>query len=736
MLSKRSFFIAAVILTITFEVSPSVSFAETMDSTPAREALQELVGKRIARQVHFSNLPAESGGDVFRISGEPGVIEIAGSSSVALLTGFNWYLKYVAHGQISTNGDRLGLPAELPAPPSAIEIRSPYLYRYALNENVSGYSTPYWRLPRWKHEIDLLAASGINTILMDRGTDLVFYQTFRDFGYTDEQIRRWITLPAHQNWQFMGNMCCFEGPISMALLEKRAESAKEILAYMRSLGITPVLPGYYGIVPTGFAQKHPNAHVIPQGTWPDKHGFTRPDWLDPRDPLFAKIAATFYRHQRELFGNTSIYDMEVFQEGGTPGDVPVGEGSVAIQRSLESAHPNAFWMMLAWEGNPRSTLINAVNRSRLMIVDEELNRNLRHNPESEYRGAPYLYSSIWDFGGRNLLGAHLQAYSARIPQFGNATGGHMKGIAFYNEGLDTDPAAFDFFTEMAWHMKPVDVPTWFSAYVERRYGGRDPHANRAWQIIVNTVYRINAETETAQDSVFNTRPSLTAAHSWGGTKISYNAAELERALPELLAIAPKLRASETYRYDLVNVTRQILDNRGHALLPEIKAAYDAKDELHFGALTRQWLHLMQVEDSLLATDKWFLLGPWLEEPKSWSGSSTEEKALSYDSHSIVTTWGGRKPSENLDDYANKDWSGLIGTLYFQRWKLYFANLDTALKTKTEPKPIDWFAVEDVWNRQPNHFSLTPHGNTYAQALAIYKELRARTINWGKIAQSQ
>jgi len=140
--------------------------------------------------------------------------------------------------------------------------------------------------------------------------------------------------------------------------------------------------------PTGFAQKHPEAPVIPQGVWPGKGGFTRPDWLDPRDPLFAQIAEDFYRHRRELFGDTSIYSMEVFQRGDTPGDVPVGGGSVAIQRSLEAAHSGTFWMMMAWQGNPRQALINAVDRSKLMIVDEQLNSDLQHNSESEYKGAP------------------------------------------------------------------------------------------------------------------------------------------------------------------------------------------------------------------------------------------------------------------------------------------------------------------------------------------------------------
>ena len=86
------------------------------------------------------------------------------------LYGVNWYLKYVAHLQVSPNGVQLG-PANvvLPAPQSPIEKPALYPWRYALNENADGYSTPYWDEGRWQHEIDILAMSGTNAILIERG---------------------------------------------------------------------------------------------------------------------------------------------------------------------------------------------------------------------------------------------------------------------------------------------------------------------------------------------------------------------------------------------------------------------------------------------------------------------------------------------------------------------------------------------------------------------------------------
>jgi len=46
----------------------------------------------------------------------------------------------------------------LPTLLSRSQLSTPW--RYALNENVDGYSAPYWDQKRWQHEIDILALSG------------------------------------------------------------------------------------------------------------------------------------------------------------------------------------------------------------------------------------------------------------------------------------------------------------------------------------------------------------------------------------------------------------------------------------------------------------------------------------------------------------------------------------------------------------------------------------------------
>ena len=687
---------------------------------------------QIASQIHLRLVAGDFGGkrDGFRISGSTGDIHVEAATTPTLLFGTNWYLKYVAHLNVSPNGSNFGAPGlRLPAVPSPITKPALYPIRYALNENTDGYTTPYWDFARWQHEIDLLALSGFNAILIQRGNDLAVYRAFLDAGYRDEDIRAWITHPAHQNWQWMGNMCCFVEPISLELMQKRAASARQIMELLRALGITPVLPGYWGVVPADFAKHVPGAHVIVQtNPW---NGFQRPAWLDPREPAFARLAASFYKHQQELFGESSVYDMETFQEGGQAGDVPVAEGACAIQKALNTAHPDALWFMMAWQDNPKPQLVEAVDRSHIVIADIEQGRIPRENREADFKGARWLFGGLWEFGGRTTMGAPLYDYARRMPAAAAGAGRNLSGLALFTEGLDTNPFAFDLYSEMAWHPEPVNLDEWTATYALRRYGMRDPHAAKAWQILLHSAYgyradgeRGHGERDASQESLFNAQPSLTATRTghWAPDVLRYKAEELKPALTELLQVAPSIRSGSGYQYDVVDVSRQVLANESRRLLPLIRAAYESKDAAAFDQLTQEWMRDMQLEDDLLATNEFFLLGRWLSYLPAWASSAGDLERIEYDAHSILTTWGDRVASRSLHEYGNRDWSGLISSYYAPRWKLYFDSLKAALKTGAKPKQMDWYAFGDRWNRSTRSFPAEPVGDPYARSLAVAKAL--------------
>jgi len=368
-----------------------------------------------------------------------------------------------------------------------------------------------------------------------------------------------------------------------------------------------------------------------------------------------------------------------------------------------------------------------------LIADIEQGRIPRDNRDTEFRGAPWLFGGLWEFGGRTTMGAPLNDYAVRFPEMAARKGSHVVGTALFTEGLDTNPYAFDLYTEMAWHATPVNLQHWTDGYALRRYGAEDAHARRAWQILLKTAYGYRAdgvsghgERDASQDSLFNAEPSLITkrAATPAPDVLRYNAADLAPALTELLQVAPKLRETETYRYDLVDVARQVMANEARAMLPEIKSAYDAKDRAAFSRLTAEWMRRMRLQDDLLKTNEDFLLGRWLSYVPAWASSPAEMDRLNYDARSILTTWGDRKASEQggLHEYGNKDWAGLTSSYYMPRWKMYFDSLKVSLATGEPPKPIDWYAFGDRWNHSRRRYSATPVGDSYAAAVAVARDL--------------
>ncbi|MFE1551915.1 alpha-N-acetylglucosaminidase [Streptomyces sp. NPDC058718] len=690
------------------------------DPAPARASLERLLPS-VAGQFELEAVEESAAGDSFTVSGTAGAIRVRGTSPATLLTGVGWYLERVAGVHIGWPGDSLGrLPSTLPAVTGTVTRSAAVPHRYALNDTDEGYSGAYRDFASYRRDIDLMALHGVNEVFVPTGAEYPYYRALQRFGYSAAELRDWIPGPAHQGWWLLQNMSGFGGPVSEQLIEARARLGGRIAGHLRSLGMTPVLPGFFGTVPPEFAARNPGAVTVPQGRWV---GFARPDWLDPTGPVFERLAAAYYRAQQRRFGDSDMFKMDLLHEGGTPGSVDVAGAAGAVQRALEAAHPGATWVMLGWQRNPSTALLSGVDRHRVLVVDGLSDRYDGLDRETQWDGTPYAFGAIGNFGGHTSLGANTGVWVTRFHAWLTAPGSALRGIAYLPEGTGGNPAAFDLFTELAWQPGPIDHRAWFAEYAARRYGGADRHAAAAWEQLRRGPYSMRSGTwSEPQDSLFAARPSLTTVRAarWSPSSMRYDATTVESALAELLKVAPELRTTDAYRFDLVDVARQALTNRGRVLLPRIKVAYEAGDLAGFRERVAEWNAHLELLGRLVASDRRFLLGPWLADARSWGSHPAERDRLEYDARSILTTWGDRGPSETggLHDYANREWAGLVRDVYAPRWAAYFASLDDALVSGTEPVAIDWFERDDAWARGHQPYPTTPTGDPVALAAEV------------------
>jgi len=720
---------------------------QAFDPGPARGVLERLLGVGHARQIELlavhrlggTGLSGTATGsdnvDRYRIrashltgagtntgpaSPTPSVVTIEGTSTSALLAGVGWYLKYVAEVTVSLPGDSLAaLPAVLPPPRVPLSGAAAVKHRFALNDTENGYAGAYRTWADWERTLDVLALHGFTEILVAAGQDEVYRRTFAEFGYRPDELDAWIPAASYQPWWLLGNVQAVDAPEDPAVRQAGVALVQRIVRRLRDLGLTPVLPGYLGQVPEGFAQRNPGARVLPQGTW---NVYERPDWLDPRDPHFARIAESFYRHQADLYGRSTAYKMDLLHEGGDSDGVPMGDAALAVMTALQTARPGATWVMLGWQGNPRRDVLDALRtcgpavcaQGKVLIVDGCSDKFPTFDREADWGGTAYAFGAITNFGGRSLLGANAATWADRYPKALAAQGSALSGIAWMPEASGHDPAAFELFAELAWRPDPFDLTDWFGRYAARRYGTADAAATQAWQIFAKTAYSLPPGTNSeAQDSLFCAWPDLSVVSAApSGPDMRYDGTAFQQAVLLLLQADPSLRTTDAYRYDVIDVTRQALANHARVLLPKIKAAYIARDKRDWHTLTSRWLAAMALLEQLLATDERFLLGTWLR-----SGG--------YDARSLITTWGGRAPSAMLRNYGGRELSGLVKDVYIPRWRKHFAALEPVVTgAAKEWKPTDWFALDEAWARGAGPYPTVPAGDPFAVANAAVALLAA------------
>ncbi|MEV7616779.1 alpha-N-acetylglucosaminidase [Streptomyces sp. NPDC089799] len=660
--------------------------------------------------------PAGPGGrDRFEVTGTTGRIEITGTAPAALLTGLHWYLKYVCRAQLSPSGGPPDLPAVLPAPDEPLERSATVPNRFALNDTHDGYTGPYADWAHWERLIDDLALHGFNQVLVTVGQEAVYRRLLLDCGYTDAEARAWLPAPSHQPWWLLQNLSGYGGPLSAALIARRAELGRRITDRLRSYGMRPVLPGWFGTVPDGFTDRHPTARVVPQGTW---CGLRRPDWLDPRTPPFAEAAASFYRHQRELLGDADHFKMDLLHEGGTPGDVPVADAARAVERALHTAHPGATWVLLGWQHNPLPALLDAVDRSRLLIVDGLSDVDAVTDRDRDWGGTPYAFGTIPNFGGRTTLGANTDRWTGRFPAWRDKPGSACTGTAWMPEATGRDAAAFELFGELAWREEPVDRAAWFAGYADFRYGAPDPAARTALAALAATAYRLTSRDGRPHDSLFTRRPRL-----YSSSATAFDPAGSDRAFAALLAVAPALRDSDAYRRDLTDLARQALANRSRTLHQVLRTAWLSRDAEAFRPVAALWLKLMRLADTTAGCHRDFLLGPWLEAAKRFATGPAEAAALERTARALITTWADRPAATTLNNYAGRDWHGLIADLHLPQWEEYLREHTAALEQDRDPAAFDFYPREEEWTAERGRrHPVRPTGDAYRTARTVYDTL--------------
>ena len=655
-----------------------------------------------------------SGTDVFEVEdGADGKVVVRGNDGVSLASGFNYYLKNYAKVMYNPiMGSNLNMPEVLPSVGEKVVIDTPYEQRYSLNFCTYSYTMAFWDWNEYEAFLDWSAMNGYNLILDIVGQEEVLRRTLNKFGYSDEEIKEYISGPGYFAWFYMQNMTSFGGPLPNSWFEDRTELGRKMHDRMQTLGITPVLQGYSGGVPLDFTEKNPDAQVIKQGEW---CGFDRPDMLrtyvaEGEEDYFAKVADAFYEAQKEVFGEVSdYYAVDPFHEGGNTGGLDNGRIYSTVQNKMLEHDEDAIWVIQHWQGNPDNAKLSGLNKEHSLILD--LNSDL--NPDwqrFDNQDLPWVWNMLHNFGGRMGLDGQPEILANNIPS-SYAKSENMKGIGITPEAINNSPIVYELIGDMIWTRDAIDFRQWTMDYIERRYGKENADIQEAWRILLETAYKkTNDYYQGAAESVINARPDkqINSASTWGHSKIPYDKAELEKALELFINAYDDLKGSEAFIYDFLDVTKQVLANSAQEYHKEMVAAYDNGDINNFKKISTHFLELIKLQENVLSTSPEFLVGTWIEQARTMLEGADDwtMDLFEFNARALITTWGDYK-NGSLKDYSNRQWAGLTNDLYYKRWEMWVNNVTNELEGKPTQN-INWHKVEYKWANEK-----TTENNKYA-----------------------
>ena len=688
-------------------------YASDVTEQDTEDYLSGLVGRVLGEPYQtwfsFRSISSPSATEQYRIFSESSAsgskIVIEGNSGVAMAAGLNRYLRDCCHVHIAEQEKQIRMPKHMPLPRAAITAEAQDRIRYANNYCTLSYTMPFWEEADWQRELDWLALCGVNVILDFTGMEAVWYLFLRRLGCTDTEIEQFIVGPCYTAWQLMQNIQGIGGPVHKGFIADRVKLARKNQRKMRLLGMSPVRQGYAGMLPDVCKKHLPDLTLFPQGTW---CGIQRPSMLDPSSNRFDELADLFYQCQAYIYGAwSSYYAVDPYHEGGNrPASLTDAMVSNRTLSAMLRHDARAVWMVQAWRDNPSRAFLSGFTseqRQRHLVI---LDLSATDNPlggEDEFTGTPWIYCMLDMYGGRLSTHGELDALAEQIPEK-RARSRYMTGIGSTAEASCHNPVVFDLLYEMAWHSQPVDVNRWVQEYAHRRYGTITHDLAEAWNVLLKTAYHNPGFSHHGgYTQMFTYRPRLTMHPGPVFNELNSEIIKLPYYDPKQFyrAVEAMMRAYETCKdipcfiCDLQDVLRQTLNLLGGAAALNALRAYREKDIHAFEEQAQIFLTLLQTCDRLMNVRQDTLLSAWSGQAAKIGSRYDDFSAdlFALDARALITTWGYRETYHGLADYAYRQYGGLLGSFYQERWSLWFERLRQALNGGTEAEDIseeEWF----------------------------------------------
>ena len=677
---------------------PTAGLEPDDDAGQAMALATRLAARHLPQQVEFVKIEADHGRDVFTLESRDGKIIIGGNNAGSMATGLNHYLNRYCKVTVSWYGSQLDavLPDVLPAVPAPERVTARVPQRFFLNYCTWGYTMPFWDWEQWEHFIDWMALNGVNLPLAITGQEAVWYNVWTRLGLTDEQVRNYFTGPAYLPWHRMANIDGWCGPLPREWLAGQQVLQQRIVERERALDMRPVLPAFAGHVPGALRDLFPEADIQALGSWAGFDERYRTFFLNSEDPLYSRIQRMFLEEQTRLFGTDHIYGIDPFNEVDPPSFEPeyLHRVSRHIYESLTAVDPDAEWLQMAWflyyqrkDYTPERTraMLTGVPQGKMTMLDYYCEYKEMWRDHEGFYGQPFIWCYLGNFGGNTDVQGRVREAGERIERALQECGESLVGIGSTLEGLDVQQFPYEYILEKAWDYGKTDDQV-VNELADRHAGRVSQPAREAWKLLYDSVLDITPGNFAAPLPC--SRPTLGKENR----PVKYKPHDL-LAVWDLL-LQQESVTTDAMTIDLIWVGRQLL---GDLFLVEKQAldrAFMHKDKATFFDQSNLLFELLSDLDQLNSHHPHATLGQWLAQARDLGKSPAVKDYYEMNARRLITTWGG-----SLNDYACRNWNGLMWDYYGKRWENYIRQLTVAIISGSDLDVTALEAANDKFQQQ-------------------------------------
>lgn len=645
-----------------------------------RELAERVAGAGFAGRLAIRWDPGLGRG--FRHRVRDGRLELTASDPVSACAGLHDHLRQ-QHGTAVHWPTRTPLDVPLVAEAPERTVRARVRDQYMLNFCTFSYSTAHWSWPDWEREIDWMALHGVTMPLALTGHEAVLADVYRRFGCDDETILGFLGEPLYLPFQYMG---CRDGhrvQLTADDLERRARLGRRIIERMRSLGMTPVLPGFTGHVPQSLA---------PDASRPRRWQDNTTWFLDPGDARFARLATEVVRVQQERFGAVTHIASDPFIE--TPpadedDDFPTRVAGQLV-RGFRDAEPDAVWVLQAWPFAYQAdywtrervrAFLDAVPHDALYVLDLWAEHAPVWPRQDGFAGRTWQWCGLLNFGGRSDAVADLPRARDQF-EAALASPRPPAGLGLTMESIHHNGVFFELLADLAWGDQP-DLDAWGRRFAADRYGRRDDRLEDAWSGLLATIYDARGRPifpETFH-GVLMRRPTLAWIDDPAALRRDVESqrwfdadrfARSWRLLVDVLDDDPALAAGPL-GLDLVELAQAACSRIADELVVRIAEQPDP-------ARRRSFAERLSAEldgfDELFATRAESRLDTWEDAAARAAADGVDPAELVGSARRLVTSWN-ETPRTTLEDYSGRLWRGLVGGHYNRRLAAWAAAVELA-----------------------------------------------------------